>query len=87
MDFCWVTLRVKDLEASLAFFQGCWASRRRRFGLPGGTRSLSGLWDKPQIVLLCDPKARGGFLDSAFRWRSVNSLEACDRALQKNKIH
>lgn len=89
MDFCWVTLRVRDLEASLAFYQGVLGLPvRRRFGLPGGTEiAFLGDGDKPQIELLCDPKSPpAGSGEGVSVGVTVNSLEEATELLQKNKI-
>lgn len=53
MNFCWVTLHVKNLEASLAFYHGLLGLPiDSRFGKEGTSIAMLGEKDQPKIELL-----------------------------------
>lgn len=55
MQFCWTTLHVKDMEASLAFYQGTVGLGINRRFKAGDTREIVFLGDGPtQLELICD---------------------------------
>jgi lactoylglutathione lyase len=77
MDFCWVTLRVNDLEKSLEFYHGILGLPVcSRFGGHGTEIAMLGEADKPKIELLQDgthmETARGEGVSIGF---TVDSLD------------
>lgn len=56
MEFCWVTLPVKDLEESLAFYQGILGLPiDSRFNGDGIDMAMLGEKDRPKIELISLP--------------------------------
>lgn len=55
MQFCWTTLHVKNMEASLAFYQGIVGLKINRKFQAGNAREIAFLGDGPtQLELICD---------------------------------
>ena len=88
MHFCWVTLPVKDLEASLAFYHGL-------LGLPIASRhsghgtdmAMLGEKDQPKIELICLPGGQEEALHSGMTVGvATESLDSAMELLQKQRI-
>lgn len=88
MKFCWVTLPVKDLEASLAFYHGV-------MGLPinskhsghGMEMAMLGEEDQPKIELICMSDDQEKDLHSDISVGiAVVSIDSAMELLKKNQV-
>ena len=60
MHFCWVTLPVSDLNASISFYHGVLGLPiDSRHSAPGVEMVMLGQKDRPKIELICTPQSQG----------------------------
>lgn len=88
MKFCWVTIRVKDLEKSLYFYQEIMSLTIKRRMKPNQDMEIVFMGSgETKIELICDSKAEnisiGKDISLGFE---VDSIEEISEKLRKNNI-
>ena len=90
MNFCWATLHVRDLDASVAFYREiAGLTVRRSFGTPPGPRMvfLGGEGQNTEIELISGagdgPKDMGRDISLGFEVRSLDEMLAlvCEKGI------
>lgn len=88
MHFCWVTLPVRDLDASISFYNGVLGLPiASRHSAPGVEMVMLGQKDQPKIELICTPDSRGKAMASDISVGiAVPSMDGAEALMKHHQI-